>query len=471
MVGCKAFVNFFGQDEGSIFEVEIGNVLSSEKKDIALLSLKNVPEHVLEGGLDLEEAESIRDLSLDITAHLIHAKRRKLIRAKGLDAAGDGLLWISATNDFTQWIEGGVSGACLRHKEGKTILGIVTAKDATCREALVISAKSISDFMTENGIHSKENKRMEESEPPREDFIKFRLPEEFRDRFNANLTKLLADRIIKMRTDLAKRTLCEACNASPPLTATGMSEAKALLNGRVDSMKRLRKAQVSLIRAGTLDANDNKFLCEIIYLIAASHLGEDEIRHVAWARLNPGKHHGEAVVGTGTRAELIAAGIDGEVPSFTSGGPGEKPVGKFSIPIPPENGPDLNGKLIGSLATYLNEGAASELSKFMAILADKIKESENVSVDRGEDLFAEINSYLRSEREYSQDQRSRYVTIENSTTFDSATRRWIYDLANEILRTFPPLQVVLIDHSCGQHDEETLEILRQVVPENTKNSK
>jgi len=337
---------------------------------------------------------------------------------------------------------------------------MVKGQDPVSGEAYCILAASIIDFLKECGRYEIDS------------FGIFQMPEKFQEEFNTNLTKLLADRIIKLKTDLAKRTLCEACNASPPLTATGLSEARALLNGCGDSMKILRKAQVSLIRAGTLDTNDSKLLCEIIYLIAASRLGEDEMRHVAWARLNPGKHHGEAVVGTGTRAELIAAGIDGEVPSFISGGPGEKPVGKFSIPIPPENGPDLNGKmLIGSLATYLNEGTASELSEFMSILADKLKESENVVVHPGEDLFSEINDYLRSEREYSQDQRSRYVTIANSTTFDGATKRWMYDLANEILRVFPPLQVVLIDPSFSRHDKETLEILRQVVPENTKNSK
>jgi len=214
-------------------------------------------------------------------------------------------------------------------------------------------------------------------------------------------------------------------------------------------------------------------LTNTILLVSAGTLSGDDLKYVGWMRdKRLERASARAVVGSPTKAEIVAAAIDRRSPELDGREhDADFPPGKYRIAPPPEDGPDPDNAAYASavrhfLETDLVPGAL--VKDIERRLEAKVYGPTRSSDTRSHDtLVASLAS------RYEDNQRSYYLTPPDEIGCDAATKNRLGEISERIIRELKYVLVIALD---GKSDRAVDELtaygaVRHAIIDNTRRAK
>ena len=180
---------------------------------------------------------------------------------------------------------------------------------------------------------------------------------------------------------------------------------------------------------------------ELLFELVPLHIDQDGRCFIAWMRQGDGKVSLSAVAGSPTKAEVLAAGLDGMAADFLDRKRGgHDPVGAARIPYPPREGLDHDGTAyIEQIGSFLEKednplGLAQDVAGFVATEEYGPGASPNKRMAR----------HLQRRRDL-EGKRSYYLTVPASRMLNDYQRDRLLQALNSLMDLAPQIRVLALD--------------------------
>lgn len=207
-------------------------------------------------------------------------------------------------------------------------------------------------------------------------------------------------------------------------------------------------------------ARDAELVRDLLFTIAPCTSRPESRRFIAWMRDKKGRVSLEAVAGTPTKADVIAAGIDADkVRLATRKTPMDLPAGLTRIPYPPRAGIDPDGEAyIAAICNFLAGQAAPD-----ALADDLVSYVLQTEAQGAQTSLERLRRYLQRRRDID-GERSFYLTVPAATLLNAHQRTRLLSALSTLMERVQEIRVLAIDTSWIDEDDEEIGALAHAVP-------